>query len=192
MKDANLTERQQKWFASVRDSLERDSGKTLAEWVAIAHTCSETGHRARLKWFKEEHGLMQNRASHVLSEAFGSLSAWKEPLALVDALWVNRHARDIYEAIDALAMQLDGAVRTSRKGFGAWSRRVQFAALKPAGPGGRSAVLGLAVDPDAAPGLSPRGAAPWSDRLLSRVDLAAAGNVDAAIACLMRAAWERS
>ena len=48
--DAHLTERQRKWFESVRSGLERDTGKSLDEWVKIARTCPETKHRARLKW----------------------------------------------------------------------------------------------------------------------------------------------
>ena len=43
---SNLTPRQQKWFASVQASLERDTGKTLDEWVAIAKSCPETKPRA--------------------------------------------------------------------------------------------------------------------------------------------------
>ena len=39
---SGLTERQKKWFASVEASLERDTGKTLAQWVKIAKTCPET------------------------------------------------------------------------------------------------------------------------------------------------------
>ena len=44
---SGLTPRQEKWFASVRASLERDTGKSLAEWVAIARKCPETKSRAR-------------------------------------------------------------------------------------------------------------------------------------------------
>jgi len=58
----HLTEQQKKWFASVRAGLERDTGKSLAEWIEIARTCPESKPRARLKWFKETHGLLQNRA----------------------------------------------------------------------------------------------------------------------------------
>src|SRR5665213_3537587 len=36
MPEPNLTERRQKWFATVRAGRERDTGKTMAEWVAIA------------------------------------------------------------------------------------------------------------------------------------------------------------
>ncbi|HEX5262572.1 MAG TPA: hypothetical protein VFW13_03545 [Phenylobacterium sp.] len=42
-----LTPRQEKWFASVKASLERDTGKSLDEWVAIARTCPETRPKAR-------------------------------------------------------------------------------------------------------------------------------------------------
>ena len=58
----NVTPRQAQYFAAMAASLERDTGKSLDEWVAIAKTCPEAGHRARLKWFKVTHGLLQNRA----------------------------------------------------------------------------------------------------------------------------------
>ena len=75
-----LTPRQQKWFASVRESLERETVRSLEDWVAIARTCPETKPRARLAWFKAEHGLGQNRASYVLSVAFPSdLPTWDNP-----------------------------------------------------------------------------------------------------------------
>jgi len=46
-----LTDRQRAWFASVREGLERDTGKSLEAWAQIALTCPQTAHRARLKWF---------------------------------------------------------------------------------------------------------------------------------------------
>jgi hypothetical protein len=55
MPEANLTDRQQKWFATIRAGLERDTGKSMDEWVAIARGCPETAHRARLKWLKDHH-----------------------------------------------------------------------------------------------------------------------------------------
>ena len=83
MPGPNLTERQQKWFATIRAGLERDTGRSMAEWVAIARTCPEDGHRARLKWLKDHHGLLQNRGSQVLAEAFGAHMAWSEPEKLI-------------------------------------------------------------------------------------------------------------
>ncbi|HEY5410738.1 MAG TPA: hypothetical protein VIJ94_08415 [Caulobacteraceae bacterium] len=35
MPEASLTDRQRKWFSTIRAGLERDTGKTVAEWVAI-------------------------------------------------------------------------------------------------------------------------------------------------------------
>jgi Domain of unknown function (DUF5655)/Domain of unknown function (DUF4287) len=187
MADANLTERQRKWFDSVRQGLERDSGRSLSEWVAIAHACPETGHRARLKWFKETHGLLQNRASYVLSQAFEPRMPWGEADALIEALWTEPGSRAIYQAIDAAALSLDGTIRTARKGYTAWSRKVQFAALKPAK--GR-AVLGLATPLGADSRLEARGSQSWSERLGARMTLYDPSEVDDAAKVLLRLAWE--
>lgn len=190
MSDAHLTERQRKWFESVRAGLERDTGKSLKEWVAIAMTCPETKSRARLKWFKETHGLLQNRASFVLGEAFGSEMAWDQPDALVDALWADPGARAIYEALDAAAMRFEGAIRTPRKGYTAWARTFQFAAAKPAKS---SVLLGLAAAPDADPRLEPRASSPsWSERLPSQMRLSTVAEVDATVVDLLKRSWDRS
>jgi hypothetical protein len=102
MPEPNLTARQTKYFASLRASLERDTDKTLAQWVAIARTCPEPAHRARLKWLKDNYGLLQNHGSHVLSEAFESAMSWQEPEKLIAALWVDQASTAIFRAVDAL------------------------------------------------------------------------------------------
>ncbi len=190
MPTANLTERQEKWFASVRASLERDTGRSIAEWVEIARLCPESGHRARLKWFKDNHGLLQNRASLVLGEAFPSRMRWSEPDTLVEALWVDAASREIYETLDAALMALDGAIRTARKHYTAWSRKVQFAAARPVRGG--KVMLGLALSPDAAPDLERPKSESWSERLTARTLLATPGDVDATTHDLLKAAWRNA
>jgi hypothetical protein len=191
MAGPHLTSRQEKWFSTVQASLERETGKSLAEWVAIARTCPETSHRARLTWFKENHGLLQNRASHVLSEAFGSQMPWDDPDALIDALWTDPASRVIYEAVREKATALADVVVGPRKGFTAFSRNYQFAAAKPVKGG--TAILGLAVQPDADPGLVPRRKSePLNERLLAIAPLTDAAEVDKRIEGLLRQAWERS
>lgn len=187
MSDANVTARQAKWFASVRDGLERETGKTLADWAAIARTCPETGHRARLRWLKEQHGLLQNRASLVLDEAFGSGEAWGDAQALIDALWIDAGSRAILQTIESALADFPDTVRTARKGYTAWSRKVQFAALRPTRNGG--AMLGVAVVP-VAPGrlTAPRNES-WSERLTGRVALAGQADVDAEVKQWLRTAW---
>lgn len=185
-----LSPRQQKWFASVKASLERDTGKTLEEWIEIAKACPETKPRARAQWLKDHHGLGQNRAAQVLSAAFPSGMGWDEPEKLRAALWTDPACADILAAVETLANALPDVVVGQRKTFTAFSREFQFAALKPA-KGGK-AVLGLAVGPDADPRLEPPKNEGWSERLKSKLTLGAAAEADAALAALLKASWERS
>ena len=189
MAEPNLTERQRKWFASIQSGLERDTGKSLAQWVAIARTCSETSHRARLRWLKDQHGLLQNRASYVLDEAFGSTMSWSKPEALTDALWKDPDARAVLDAINAAASALPDTIRTARKSFSAWSRKVQYAAVRPTKGG---VVLGLAVTPETSARLTAAKNEGWSERLKSRVALRTPADVDGEIGALLKAAWDRS
>jgi hypothetical protein len=190
MPQPNLTERQAKYFASMRASLERDTGKTLEQWVAIARTCPESGHRARLKWMKDRHGLLQNRASQVLSDAFGSAISWQDPGKLIEALWTDPASTAIFESIDRAARTHPEVIQTARKGYTAWSREFQFAAARPI-KGGK-VMLGLALTPDADPRLEEARNEGWSERLKSRTLLSSPADVDAAIEALLKAAWERS
>jgi hypothetical protein len=190
MPETNLTERQQKWFASVQASLERQTGKPLAEWIAIARTCPETAHRARLKWLKDNYGLLQNHGSHVLSEAFPPDVSWREPEKLLAALWTDPASRAIFEAVDVAARRPNEVIQTARKGYTAWSRKVQFAAARPNKAG--KLMLGLALDPDASPRIEAARNEGWSDRLKARALLCAPSEVDTELEALLKAAWERS
>ena len=185
----HLTARQRKWFASVQASLERDTGKSLDEWVAIARSCPETTPRKRSDWLRERHGLGQNRAAHVLSVAFPT-PGWDDADALRAALWTDPKALAILEAVAAAVARLPGPITGQRKTFTAWSRNFQFAALRPVK--GETAVLGLAVAPGASPRLAPPKNEGWSERLKSKLPLASPANVDAEAADLLRASWEIS
>lgn len=188
MAEAYLTERQQKWFESVRANLEAATGRSLAEWIVIARTCPETAHRARLKWFKDVHGLAQNRASYVLGEAFGDGAAWQEPDNLIEALWTDPSARAVFEAVRDRAAALPDVVMGARKTYTAFSRKVQFCALKPVKAG---VSLGLAVPVEASPRLKPRGKSEnWSDRLLANVLISDPAEVNGEVEALLRRAWE--
>lgn len=185
-----LTERQEKWFASVAAGLERDTGKTLEDWVKIAKTCPETKPRARAQWLKEHHGLGANRAAQVLSAAFPSEESWDEPEKLRETLWADPASRVIFEAVETVAKALPDVVTGQRKQFTGFSRKVQFASVRPV-KGGK-AMLGLAIEPSADPRLETPKHEPWSERLRARLTLESPDQVDAGIAALIKDAWERS
>jgi len=186
----HLTERQRKWFASVREGLARDTGKSLEDWVAIARTCPETRPRAQLGWLKEHHGLGQNRASYVLSVAFPSERAWDNPDETRAALWTDPASLAILQAVEAAIADFDGLVVGQRKTYSAWSREFQFAAAKPVKGG--TAVLGLAVPPDTSPRLLEPKTECWSERLKAKLPLRSPADVDGEVRALLKAAFERS
>lgn len=190
-KPQGLTEQQQKWFASVRANLQRETGKTLEEWVEIVRReCQETRPKARTDWLKATYGIGQNRAATILSVAYPSEMGWDDAEGLRAALWTDPAALSILVAIEASVSDLRDVVTGQRKGFTAWSRKSQFAALKPAKGGG--AVLGLAVPPDADPRLlEPRNEG-WSVRLKAKLPLTSPTDVDDGVLAHLKAAWERS
>ena len=187
----HLTERQQKWFDSIKASFQRDTGRTLEEWVEIARSCPEAKPRARQQWLKENYGLGVNRASAVLSAAFPSGAGWDQPNLLRAELWKEPVARGIFEAFEAAVTRLPGVVAGQRKGYSAFSRKVQFTAAKPLKDA--RVLVGLAVGPEADPRLVPRGRSEsWSERLTAQLTLGSEAEVDGGLQAILRAAWERS
>lgn len=186
-----LTEQQRKWFASLKANLERETGKTLDAWVEIVRReCPETRPRARADWLKATYGVGQNRAAAIFSVAFPSEMGWDDADGLRAALWTDPASTAILAAVETAVADFPDLVMGQRKGFTAWSRKAQFAALKPVKGG--AAMLGLAVAPDAAPGLlEPRNEG-CSERLKAKLPLASPAGVDDAVKALLKAAWERS
>jgi len=190
-KPTGLTERQQKWFASVQASLERDTGKTIDEWVKIAKTCPHDKPRARSDWLREHHGLGVNRAAHVLSVAFPSEIRWDDAGPLRAALWTDPASEAILQALEKAVAKLPDHTTGQRKSFTAWSRKVQMAAARPVKGG--HAMVGFAVEPDTDQRLTPRGKSEsWGDRLKGQLLLTSPDQVDASIEALLKQAWERS
>ncbi len=185
---ANLTPKQEAWFAAVKASLERDTGRTLDQWAEIVRRdCTETKHRARQVWLKDRHGLGSNRASVVLDAAFPSgLMGWEESTALRKALWKDEA---ILLAVEALIAQIPEVIPTQRKGYSAWSRNYQFAALKPVRDG---ALLGLAVPPASDSRLMASKTEGWSERLKSTLRLTTLDSVSQDLLSLLQAAWQSS
>ena len=189
-KPSSMTARQEKWFASIQESMLRETGKTFEDWVAIARSCPETRPNARKAWMKTHHGLGTNRASVILGAAFPSSANWTKPDELRGALWADPASRAILEAVEAAVAAYPALISSQRKSFTSFSRELQFAAIKPV-KGGKAA-LGLAVELAADPRLKPPRNESWSERLKGKLLLETPAQVDASVKALLRGAWERS
>jgi hypothetical protein len=186
-----LSERQQKWFASVQASLERDTGKSIAEWVKIAKTCPETAPRKRTQWLKDNYGLGVNRAAQVLHAAFPSGAAWDDPDAVLDQLWKEKEGRAIYEAVAAMVRkEFPGAVIGPRKTFVSFSRKIQFAGILPA-KAGKAAELGLPLPLNTSKRLSPMKSRPWAEKHTAILELTSPKEVDAEVRRLLKLSYDK-
>lgn len=184
------TEQQRKWMASIRQSLETSTGRSMADWVAVARTCPETAPRARLRWFKDSHGLGQNYASVIFGE-LGKAGGDdpRDPNALAAALWRDPAAAAVLARLRDAIAALPDAITGQRKGYTTWSRGYAFASARPANGKVR---LGLAVPPGADPRLAPPAREGWSERLKAVLVIAGPDEVDSAVAALLKVAWEQS
>jgi hypothetical protein len=186
--DYGLTDQQKKWFASVRDGIARDTGKTLEQWVAIVKKSPETTRSGRVRWLKAKYDIGINRAAAILDAAFPDEGGWDTPEAMVEALWKDTEQRKVHDALILAVAKFDGALVGERKSFTAFSRKAQFAAARPTKDGVR---LGLAVDPRSSPRLSPpKKNEGWSDRNKAVAVLNSTKDVDAEMKKLLKAAFD--
>ncbi|GIL37867.1 DUF4287 domain-containing protein [Roseiterribacter gracilis] len=185
----NLTERQKKWFASVQASLERETGKTLAEWVKLAKKCPETKPKARADWLRENYGLGVNRAAQILHEAFPPEPGSEEPAAQRAALWKDAASLALLEKLEAAIAKLSDVVPTQRKGFTAWSRKVQFAAAKPVKGGHLALGLAIAVAGKRLVAAKNEG---WSERLTAKLVITKPSEIDRDVIAWIKQAADRS
>lgn len=185
-----LTERQQKWFASVQASVEHDTGKTLRQWVKLAKKCPETTPGKRVAWMKEKYGLGVNRIAHILSVAFPEGPSWDDPDALLDQLWKEPEGRAIYEAAAKLVRkEFPEATIGPRKTFVSFSRKIQFAAILPARGG--KAELGLPLALNESKRLSEMKRRPWAEKHSAILVLTSPKDVDAEVKRLLKLAWAK-
>lgn len=122
------------YMASLEANLAIATGKTMAQWIKIAKTCPHEKPGARLKWFKQEHGLGMSRAGLVLWRAFGGGTLGEEdPNVLVDSLFSKSFAeqRALYEKVVSYVQRLGQGTVSPRKGFVALYRLKQYGAIKP-------------------------------------------------------------
>lgn len=187
----SMTERQAQWFKALQDGLERETGKSLADWAEIARACPESKPRARLKWLKAEHGLGQSRGMLIFAHAFPPEGPqWDDPEGLITQVWADAGKRAIFEAVRTVADALPGSIMAPRKSYTPFSRSLQYLAARPVRDGVR---VGLGLDPATDPRLSPaKPSEAWSERLTASTVLARPGEVDASLRKLIKMSWQNA
>ena len=189
---STLTPRQQKWFASVEASLERDTGKTLDEWVKIAKKGPETTPGKRTEWLRAKYGLGVNRIAHILYAAFPPDASWDDPEALLKQLWKEPEGRKVYDAVAALVRkEFPDAIIGPRKTFVSFARNIQFAGILPGAKGTGSAELGLPVPQSESKRLSPMKRRPWAEKHTAILVLTSPKEVDGEVKRLLKLAWDK-
>lgn len=186
-----MSERSAAWMAAVTASLERDTGKTLEQWVKIAKTCPETAPQKRRLWLKENYGLGANRAAQIFSAAFQGGPSWSDPDALLNQLWKDKNSRAIYEAVAKMVRkEFPGAIVGPRKTFVSFSRSIQFAGILPAKDD--KAELGLPLPMNTSKRLTPmKNGRPWAEKHSAILVLSSPKEVDAEVKRLLKLSWEK-
>lgn len=189
--DSSITDQQKKWFASVREGLERDTGKTVEEWVKIFRKCPETSYKKQADWLRANYGLGVNRAAMVIYAADPEKAAAEDdPSLLVAGLWKDPAQLKIHDALVAHVSKMKGGIVGEKKTFTGFSRKYQFAAIRPTKDGVR---LGIAVPSKSSKRFeAPKKNEGWSDRNKGVVVLTSTKDIDAEIKALLKAAFEAS
>ncbi len=177
-----MSEEADKMFASLQEK----TGKSRAEWVAIAKGSGEEKHGKILNYLKKEHGLTHGFANLVTLAARDAISGEQDGDALIEAQYAGKqHLRPIYEEIAAFIAGIGGDYEIAPKKAGvSFRRKRQFVLVEPK--------TKTRVDV----GINLKGH-PGSERLKAvggmcthKVAVAAPGEVDDELRGWMRAAFE--
>lgn len=128
-------EKKDAYAAKVVENMEKATGKSLAEWVAILKGSGVTGHGNQVKWLKTVHGINHTGALMIAwklqEETEGPGPSQDEVL---EAQYAGPKAalRPIYEKLRAAITEIDPDVNwVICKTYVAAERKRQFAALQP-------------------------------------------------------------
>lgn len=115
-------------------NLQEKTGKTLAQWVALAQASGADKHGAMVKHLKGEHGLTHGYANLVAHEALQSAAAHADEADLVAQQYAGKKAalKPIYDqlirAIQAFGSDVELA---PKKAYVSLRRNKQFGLIQP-------------------------------------------------------------
>lgn len=170
-------------------NIEASSGRTMAEWRALARQRGLGKHGEILGWLKTEHGMSHGNANRVAIEA---LRADDEPTgdAQVAAMYAGGKAalRPLRDRVVGLARSFGADIEEApKKSWLSLRRKQQFATVGPASSARLEVCLNLPETPPAG-----RLEAPSAGMLPRRVRLSSEADIDAEFTGWLRAAYDRS
>jgi predicted transport protein len=117
------------------DNLHRNTGKSMAEWVAVLQSQALSKHGERVKYLKEVHGFTHGFANLVAHSANQSADpAAKQPDSLLEQQYQGKeHFRPLYERLLQKITTFGADVEVAPKNaYVSLRRKKQFALLQPA------------------------------------------------------------
>ena len=124
-----------KTLQTMIDNLQKNTGKSLEEWIAIVQKQGFKKHGEAMKWLKEGHGLSHGFANLIVHKANASDAGSAEnPEDLIDKQYQGKeHLRPLYEQLLAAARGFgDDVVIAPKNTYVSLRRQNQFALLNPA------------------------------------------------------------
>jgi hypothetical protein len=115
------------------DNLEKNTGKSLAEWIVIARASGFAKHGQILKYLKTEHGFTHGFANLVAIKARETAASPKTEDDLVTNQYSKKESlRPIYDALIAAMIDFgDDVVIAPKKAYVSLRRSKQFGLVQP-------------------------------------------------------------
>lgn len=180
------------------DAIERNlparTGRTLAQWAALARRQGPAERKERVAWLRRAHGLGGATATLIAFAAEGRRphEEYADGDALVDAMYAGKKAglRAVHDAALAAARRLGRDVEPSaRKTYVSLVRRRQFGAIQPSAAD--RVDLGLVLPGVRAQGRLEATRTVGGGRVTHRIALRAPRDVDAEVRRWLKAAYDR-
>lgn len=175
---------------AIADNLQKKTGKSLAEWIALVEAEAPATEKERMAWLKAEHQLGRDTAMTILEFAKGEQEY--DPEAMVAAMYDGPKAAlvPIYERLMELALALGEDVKAAPcSTYVPLMRRRQFAVIKPTT---RTRIdLGLALGDQEASGRLAIAKNVGSARITHCVGISRLDDIDETVSRWLKEAYEQ-
>jgi len=171
---------------------EKNTGKTLEAWVAIARKAKLAKHGEIVKWLKEKHGMGHGYANLVAMTVLRGDAPAPEGEDLVAAQYAGKKAalRPVYDQLAAAVAKFGSDVELApKKTYVSLRRAKQFALVQPSTPDRLDVGINLKGTP-AAGRLEASGS--FNAMVSHRVRVSSAKDVDAQLLGWLRAAYDQA